>query len=137
MEPSTPPPPEPATPPDEPITPEQIEEGKVMAAVAYGLTLLLALPMGLLPMVMRDNRYSLYHGKQAFMAWIVAAVLYAAGIPLMLLCGIGIISLLAGLVCHLLFNIMGLVFALQGKVQPLPLIGAWAEKWFRGVRVKA
>jgi len=123
-------------PAEDPFTPEETEAGKVMAAVAYGLTLAFALPLGLLPMVTRDNRYSLYHGKQAFMAWIVVAVLFAAAAPLMMVCGIGVIPLGVGMVCHLLFNIMGLVNAIQGKAQPLPLIGPWAQQWFKGVRVK-
>lgn len=130
------PPAPPPTPVVDPITADEIEAGKVMAAVAYGLTLAFALPLGLLPMVMRDNRFSLHHGKQAFMVWIVTAVLFAAAAPLMIFCGIGVIPLGVGVVCHLLFNIMGLVYAIQGKPQVLPVIGPWAEKWFRSVRVK-
>ncbi len=104
--------------------------------MSYGVTLVLMFPVGLVPMFMRDNRFALFHGKQAFMVWILTTALSVAGLPLMFFCGLGIIPILTAAVCHVLFHILGLVYSVQGRAQPLPLIGGWAEKWFRSVRVK-
>jgi uncharacterized membrane protein len=33
----------------------------------------------------------------------------------------------------LIFWIMGLISAIQGEEKQLPLIGAWAQNWFKGI----
>lgn len=63
-----------------------------------------------------------FHVRQALMVMLVGLVL---GL-------IPIINLVAWIVV-LIFWIMGLISAIQGKEKELPLIGAWAQNWFKGI----
>ncbi|MBM4157156.1 MAG: hypothetical protein FJ216_00040 [Ignavibacteria bacterium] len=103
------------------ITPQEIESGKTMAFVAY---LIFFIP--LLVEDAKKNRYVMFHTEQAivlaifnFISFIVASIIGA------ITCGIGFILYIPGIV----FWIMGIINAFGGKVQPLPLIGQFGEKF--------
>ncbi|HEY5123640.1 MAG TPA: hypothetical protein VIK14_07885 [Ignavibacteria bacterium] len=99
------------------ITPEEIESGKGMAAVAYILFWL--------PLVIeehRKNKFVMFHTSQSIVL-VIASVI--CGIIAFITCGIGAILFIPIFV----FQIMGLINALQGVAKPLPLIGQFAEKF--------
>ena len=99
------------------ITPEEIEKGKTMAFVAY---LIFFVP--LLMDEYRTNKFVMFHTEQSIVLLIFNI---AAGIVGTITCGIGLILYIPWLI----FLIMGCMNALQGKVQPLPLIGQFGEKF--------
>ena len=98
------PPPTPATPPTVPgaigappnagtvarpvLSAQEINEGKVMAILVYVIALIFPL-FWLVPLIMRDNRFSLYHAKQGLMHFLVSAVGGTAA---------GVVTLLLGIV---------------------------------------
>jgi len=99
------------------ITPEEIEAGKGMALVSY---IIFWLP--LLMEEHRKNKFVMYHTQQS----IILAITYtAASIIAVITCGIGIILFIPILV----FQIMGIINAIQGVVKPVPLIGQLGEKF--------
>lgn len=51
---------------------------------------------------------------------------------LIIIC-IGVIILLGGMIFLLVLNVMGLINAINGKQEPLPIIGRYAEDWFKGI----
>jgi uncharacterized membrane protein len=122
-----------------PMTEKEISEGKAFALLCYAINLL-GWPFWIVPLVMRDNDYALYHAKQAMMAWIgVVAIGAVGGVLCVILSFVCIgylllpVLILAVIVLDLLWNIMGLINAANGRCQPLFMIGTQAENWFRGM----
>ncbi len=123
--------PQPATPPPASMnmTQAEMEGGKVMAILCYLINPIVPIVC----LATKNNAFSLYHAKQALVLAICVISVMVISIPLMCI-GIGFITYpLAGL-ASLVFGIMGLVNAAQGKVKALPLIGGWGEKWFASIK---
>ena len=104
------------------ITPEEIESGKTMAILAYILFII--------PLVVEEakqNKFAMFHTEQA----IVIAILHLAGFILgtigSMVC-IGAIFYLINLFAFVLW-IMGLIYAIQGQVKAVPLVGQFGEKF--------
>jgi uncharacterized membrane protein len=110
----------------------EFEEGRVFAILSYGLAIL-GLPFWILPLVLRNNEFSLFHAKQCMMLWIVGAV-GAAVAGLLTLVLIGVVLLPVLLIGLLVLDVIGLVGAINGEMKPLPIIGKYAVEWFKGVR---
>lgn len=116
-----------------PQLPEQeITAGKTFAILSYVINIL-GLPFCLVPLITRDNDFSLYHAKQAFVVWLIQLIGYIIGIILLYVC-IGAVVLPAVWVLGLVLNIIGLMNAVNGQCKPLVMIGGLAEKWFAGLR---
>jgi len=114
------------------MDPKEVEEGKPFAILSYALNFVI-LPFFLVPLIMRNNEFSLYHAKQSLMLWLIGIVGSAIGAMFMVIC-VGIILLPLLLVFLLILNIIGLVNAIKGEAKPLPVVGKWAEEWFKGLR---
>lgn len=97
-----------------------VEENKGMAAIAY-LGILCLIPL----LAKKDSPFAQYHAKQGLMLFILEVILgFVWVIPF-----VGwIIGTVGWLFAFILF-IMGLMNALGGKTQPLPVIGKYAENW--------
>jgi uncharacterized membrane protein len=94
------------------FTPQEIEDGKVMAGIAYlGIIgFLIAFLVG------KDNRFTLYHAQQGL---IIGIGFILSPIP--------IIGWLLALCCFVLM-IMGLINGFSGKVALLPVVGDFGVK---------
>lgn len=97
------------------ITPEEIQQGKTMAIVAY---LIFFIP--LLMDDMRKNKFVMFHTEQAI---VLLLLNIAAGIVGTITCGIGLILYIPWLI----FLIMGIMNAANGEVKELPLIGQYGK----------
>jgi len=115
-----------------PFDPKTVEEGKAFAILSYAISFL-GLPFFVIPLIQRNNKFSLYHAKQCLMLWIAAAAVAVASSVLAVIC-IGFIIGIVGGIGMLVLNVMGLMNAIRGEVKPLPLIGKWAEDWFKGIQ---
>ena len=91
---------------------EDVEAGKLWALLSYLVPILVAVPL-----MKKDNEFSLFHARQAL-------VLLIFGIPT---CGGCIVG-------SLVFAVMGAMNAYNGKYEPLPLIGKFGEEWFGNIR---
>lgn len=116
----------PATPESDAATvgPKEIEEGKVLAILSYIIPVLCVVPL-----IMRNNSFSLYHAKQClllFIAFVVSSLVNA--IPCF-----GQIVWLVAWVFLVVLDVMGLINAIKGELKPVPLVGNWAEDWFKGI----
>jgi len=110
-----------------------IEDGKAFAILSYALSFI-GLPFFIVPLITRDNAYSLYHAKQALTIGLTGAVISAVSFVLSFIC-IGVITALVGGIFLLVLNIMGLMQTTKGEAKPLPVIGKYAVNWFKGVTV--
>lgn len=115
-----------------PMSPGEVKDGKVFAILCY-LINIVGFPFWLLPLIMRNNDFSLYHAKQCLAMWVIFAVGAAVSIPLMFIC-VGAILLAVIWLGHIILNIIGLLNAMNEQAKPLPFIGTYAEKWFAGLK---
>jgi uncharacterized membrane protein len=121
------------TPEAAPSFPKEVEEGRTFAILSYALGLI-GLPFFLVPLIMRDNEFSLYHSKQCLMLALCGIAVCVVGTILAPVFCIGIILWIAGSVFILVLDIMGLVNAVKGEQKPVPVVGKYADDWFKGLK---
>lgn len=100
-----------------------VKDGKVLAILSYVFPILC-----IVPLIQKNNAFSLYHAKQVLLlliAWVALPVVGA--IPV-----VGCVTPFGALALFV-FTIMGLVNACQDKAKPLPLVGKFGEDWFKGI----
>jgi len=110
----------------------EVEEGKVFAVLSYALSLV-GLPFFLVPLIMRNNEFALYHAKQSLILWLAGIAAAVISMILSFLCIGLIIGPIAG-VFLLVLDIIGLVNAGKGEAKPVPVIGQWGVDWFKGIK---
>ena len=115
-----------------PAFPPEIEEGRVIAVLSYAL-LLAMVPYFFLPLIWRNNDFTLYHAKQCHAIWIAILILLVIAAPLMAVC-VGVIIAAVALLGALVFCVMGIMNAVKGETKPLPVVGKWGEEWLKGIR---
>ena len=95
-----------------------VEKNKVYAILAY-LGILFLIPM----LAAKDSPFAQYHAKQGMVLLIAEVILSVAGWVLALVWFFGwwMVDIL-WLVC-VVFAILGIINASNGKMQPLPVIG--------------
>ena len=118
------------------VTEKEIEEGKVCAVIMY-LFFIVGLLWYFLDEKMKKNKFAEYHLKQAIVL-VLASMIISFGVGILsFIFAITIIGLIFIFPLMLLafvpmiWTIIGIVYSVQGKMKPLPLIGEYAEKWFK------
>ena len=106
------------------IDPNEVEKGKVLAILSYIFIL------WLIPIIQKDNEYSLFHAKQALMIFLASIAL---GLLNVIPC-IGQLAYVIGSVGLFVFWVIGLINAIKGQAKLLPVIGKFAEQWFSGLK---
>lgn len=97
---------------------QDIQENKIWAAIAY-LGILFLVPL----LAKKDSAYAQYHAKQGLVLFVFGVIIgFVMIIPFL-----GWIIGVFGWILTVIFFIIGLVNALSGKMQPLPLIGKFGE----------
>ncbi|MEA3430949.1 MAG: DUF4870 domain-containing protein [Nanoarchaeota archaeon] len=108
----------------------EVEEGKIFAFLGVFLTIIGFI---IVMLVKKDNKYAMYYAKQGLMLFIAGIIVGIIGWILVFIPFIGIaITWLLNVVLLVLW-ILGWVYALQGEMKPIPLIGHYAEEWFKGL----
>ena len=115
--------------PSQMIDANEIADGKAFAILSYALSLV-GIPFFLVPLIMRNNEYSLFHSKQCLIVWIA---LVATALVNVIPC-LGQIVWLVVAVFMLVVIIIGLIGATKDEMKPLPLVGQWAIDWFKGIK---
>ena len=115
-----------------PAFPPEVEEGRSIAIISYAL-LLGMVPYFFLPLIWRNNEFTLYHAKQCHAIWLALLVLLVIATPLAFVC-VGFIIAATALIGALVLCIMGIMNAIKGEAKPLPIVGKWGENWLKGVR---
>lgn len=110
---------------------KEIEEGKAFAVLSYALSFF-GIPFFLVPLVMRNNAFALYHAKQCLLLWLGGIAVVAVTLLLSVIC-IGLILGPVLGVLLLVLCILGLINAIKGIAAPIPVVGKWGEDWFKGL----
>jgi uncharacterized membrane protein len=97
---------------------EMIEEGKAAAILAY-------IPfMCFVPLIkMKDNSFAVKHGKQGLLLLIVEILAIVFLLP-----KISELFWTAVVILCVIFALVGILYALQGKTWKMPYIGDFADK---------
>lgn len=136
--------PEPQAPPAGPEIPPEpaaapvadaktVEEGKAFAILSYALSII-GLPFFLVPLIMRNNAFALYHAKQCLVLWLAGIAAGVVSGILSMIC-IGVIIGLVAMILFVVLCVMGIMNTSKGLMTPLPMIGKWGEDWFKGLTV--
>ncbi len=105
-----------------PYPQEDVEPGKMLAILGYLIGFI-----WIVPLIQRDNAFSMYHAKQAMTYTLIMMIVGTlGGIIGAFTCGIGAIVIFPFFYPW----IMGIVYASQGQYAPMPWIGQYAEQWF-------
>lgn len=102
---------------------KMIDEGKSLAWLSY-LGILFIVPL----LVNKNNDYSKFHVKQGiilficWMGWQIVSIIFHM-IPVF-----GTIIYAAGSLFLFILVVIGIINAINGKTEPLPVIGKYAEK---------
>ena len=125
-------------PADEPAPsadPKDVEEGKAFAILSYALGFV-GIPFFLVPLIMRNNEFALYHSKQC----LILALLIVAGALLALMMAATVILLVfaplvwfAACIALWVGCVLGIMASSKGEKKSLPLIGRLADDWFKGI----
>ena len=104
-----------------------VEESKICVILMY-IIFLIGLIWFLVDDKMKHNSFAKYHLKQVLIILIASFVVSFVGsiIPFI---GWFVILPIGSLIVFILW-LFGLVYAIQGKTKPVPIIGKLAEKWF-------
>ena len=116
--PDVPPPPAPPTASEAgeaSFSPEEIEAGKTFAILTYALSFV-GLPFFLVPLIMRDNDFSLYHAKQFLMLVILGITGGIIGSLTSVIC-IGFIILPVVSIFCLVCVVIGLIDTINGRAK--------------------
>jgi len=119
------------------------DQGKMWAILSY-VGLIFWLPLGAIPMIMRDDAYALHHGKSATAVWLGALITsIALSVVITLIsvvtCGLGsllyVFLFLPGL-WLLVTGIHGLILTLNAKWdEPIGVFGL-GDRFFANVKTK-
>jgi uncharacterized membrane protein len=104
------------------VTAEEIEKGKTMAIIAY---IIFFVP--LLMEDMRNNKFVMFHTEQSIVLVIVNVIGIILGTIGSMFC-IGVVFYLINLGVFFLV-IMGIINAINGKVEPLPVVGKYGANF--------
>lgn len=108
----------------EEIKGEHIEEGKSIAWLSY-LLILLLIPL----MIQRENPYTRFHIKQGLVLLITWIILYIIGLIFNFIPVLKILIWLCVWGITIYFMVIGIKNSLNGKLDKLPLIGNFADKF--------
>jgi uncharacterized membrane protein len=120
--------------PNQPLNDEQdAEKGKTIGILAY-----CTLIGWIIAIVMHQNdktRFGAFHLRQALGIWIAylaCFIVIMITAPFMLFLSVFLLPVVG--ITTLIFVILGLVNAINGKMKPTPLIGGLAEKILAGIK---
>ena len=118
------------------VTEQEINDGKMMAYVSYA-SMFTGLPLFAIPMIQKDNAFSLQHAKYAGATWILLFV-SAVVITIINICAMGFLSFLYLLpwLGAVILGIMGFLNANKGKLDPPPAVGGLAQKMFGSMQAQ-
>jgi len=114
---------------------EEVEDGLDGARYSY-LFNFFGVPFCLLPLIRRDNAFSLLHAKQATVVWILFFGSLGIGWSFLWLSvhALWIWIVVGG--AGIALNVLGYQRVLDEKSDPLPLAGPLAERWFRNLSLR-
>lgn len=101
-----------------------VEENKAIAAIAY-IGILFLIPL----LTKKDSAFAQYHAKQGLVLFIAEIAWMFIGWMFIFLPFVGLFITWLGWIFWFVLFIIGLVNALNGRTQPLPVIGKLADSF--------
>lgn len=109
--------------------PKIIQDGTALAVLSWA-SMLLGLPIFLLPLITNDNAFATYHARQALVTYVVQIVLVVVFFMIVsITCGFGVVLFPLALLA-LIPTIDGIIKAMQGRAEPAMLVGSIAASLF-------
>ena len=112
----------------------EVQRCRTVALLCYVISI-----VSIVPIITRDNEYTLYHAKQGlllFIAIVAGPVVFTVLMITLSAVGLGTLVTLiswAYWIAVIVLVVIGAMNAWKGLRSPLPVIGPFAEKLFRGI----
>lgn len=112
----------------------EVQRARTVALLCYVISI-----VSILPIITRDNEYTLYHAKQGlflFILLLAGSFLFPVLATALSVVGLGFVVTLispAYWIALIVLVVIGAMNAWKGLRSPLPVIGPFAEKLFRGI----
>ncbi len=115
--------------------PDEVEAGKGLAYLSYA-SMFFGLPAFLIPMIQRDNAFSLYHARHAAAIYVLFLML-VTGVSLVsfITCGIGAV-LVPVVFLPFIPSVHGFVLVSRGEWTEPMLVFGLGEKFFGGIKIE-
>lgn len=110
-----------------PVSSQEIEDGKTLALLCHG-SLLFGLPLFILPLLMRDNRFALHHAKAAGVTYVLFMMM---AVLTVLTCGVAFPLIF---LCYVP-AFVGMVSAAKGELAGVWGMGKLGESLLSGIQV--
>ncbi|HOL66839.1 MAG TPA: hypothetical protein PKX93_05210 [bacterium] len=102
---------------------KSIQEGKPLAWLSY-VSILFIVPL----LAQKDNPYCKFHVKQGIILFIAGFIWGAATKAICFLPMLGLLLAQVGWLFLLVLTVIGIINALTGKTEKLPVLGQYADK---------
>lgn len=112
----------------------EVQRCRTVALLCYVISI-----VSIVPIITRDNEYTLYHAKQGlflFILLLAGSFLFPVLATALSVVGLGFVVTLispAYWIALIVLVVIGAMNAWKGLRSPLPVIGTFAEKLFRGI----
>jgi uncharacterized membrane protein len=114
------------------FTETEISDGMDGARFSY-LFNFFGLPFCLIPLLKRENAFSLFHAKQAFVLWMLFFGSLIVGWAFLWVTLKAMWLFVLGGGASLALNVIGYQRVLDENEKPLPVVGSLAETWFESI----
>lgn len=112
-----------------------IDDSARAMAVLCHLSMVLGLPLWLVPLLTRDNAFTLHHAKDAAIIWVMGFVIFSVGMVIWFMtCFLLPVFGLAALMW--LPTLMGLFSAINSQMEEIPLITSLSRSLLGGIELK-
>lgn len=118
------------------VEPANVDDTSKALAVLCHLSLFLGIPIWIVPLITRDNAFTLHHAKDAAVTWALGMLVFVGGFAVFILtCGLlPVFVLVFALYIPML---MGLFSAAYGQIEDIPVITPISRAVLGGVTVKS
>ena len=117
------------------VEPANVDDTSKALAVLCHLSMFLGIPIWIVPLITRDNAFTLHHAKDAAVTWALGMTVFIGGLAIWILsCGLLPVPFLVFVLY--IPMLMGIFSAANGQIEDIPLITPISRAVLGGVTVK-
>ena len=117
------------------VEPANVDDTSKALAVLCHLSMFLSIPIWIVPLITRDNAFTLHHAKDAAVTWALGMTIFVGGLTIFIL-SCGLLPVFVLVFVLYIPMLMGIFSAANGQIEDIPLITPISRALLGGVTVK-
>lgn len=117
------------------VEPANVDDTSKALAVLCHLSIFLSIPIWIVPLITRDNAFTLHHAKDAAVTWALGMTVLVGGFIIWIL-SCGLLPVFVLVFVLYIPMLMGIFSAANGQIEDIPLITPISRALLGGVTVK-